>query len=179
MTGSPTIAGTNPESLFISSASVQGLAGDLCLANAWQFSGSVTWPVANKAFFVPIQLESACLAKMMACRVVTTGGNIDVGIYSEKGVKLVSMGSTAVGAAGKQTFDIADTWIGPGTVFLAMACSLATPAITCLTSAALVLLQTSGIQEMASAFPLPANATFANPVALFCPEIMAVFGAVV
>lgn len=80
------------------------------------------WLTANTAIYIPVILQVPATVYQMAFIVATQSGNIDVGIYDENAVRLVSSGSTAVGAAGIQLVNIADTALTPGVYFLAMNC---------------------------------------------------------
>lgn len=131
-------------------------------------SGAAVWPAANLALFLAFHLEFSVLAQKMGVQVTTQNGNLDVGIYDQKGNRIVSKGSTAVGAAGLQVIDITDTVLGPGTYFMAMACSSGTAAFT-RTTIGTAFSAIGGIQQMATAFALPDPATFANPTQGYFP----------
>jgi len=123
-------------------------------------SGSTagTWGAANTAHFYPIIVQRQVTVYQMAVEVTTQSGNCDIGIYDENFVRLVSMGSTAVAAAGVQVFNIADTTIGPGIYYFAFVASSTTPAFRRSAVSAPVL-RTLGAFAQASALPLPSTAT--------------------
>jgi len=125
-------------------------------------AAATAWPTNNKALFCAFYVEYAVLAQKMACQVTTQSGNLDMGIYDQKGNLLVSKGSTAVGAAGLQVLDITDTLLLPGTYFMAMACSTTAAAFS-RASINTTMAPLEGLQEMTTAMPLPSTATFANP----------------
>lgn len=143
---------------------------DWCdIINLVSTTGAV-WPVASKALFCAFAVEFPVLAQKMAVQVTTQAGNIDMGIYDEKGNRIVSKGTTATAAAGLQVLDITDTLLLPGTYYMAMACDSATAAFARLNPTT-ALSRIMGLQEMATAFVLPATATFANPAAGYFPNL--------
>src|SRR5215471_7342956 len=136
------------------------LAGQLLLALHASCTSAV-WSTANTAVYSPITVQAPFLAQKIGISVGTQSGNLDVGLYTEQGVRLVSMGSTAVGAAGMQVLDIADTWLNAGSYFLAMNCDNVTAAF--LQQTQQPLFRVCGIlQQAVGAVALPATATFAN-----------------
>jgi hypothetical protein len=135
--------------------------------------GTSAWTTANTAVFLPFTISFPYLAQKMAVQVATQSGNMDIGIYDEKGNRLVSMGSTAVGAAGLQVFDITDTWLNPGTYFMAVnadnVAAFLGPTTTIL---AANHGRTSGLQQQAvGAVTLPNPATFATFTARNVPFV--------
>jgi len=121
----------------------------------------------NDAEFVPFTVPPGGMSILDIDIVVAVqNGNLDIGIYTLAGARIVSLGSTAVGAAGLQTLNITDKRLGPGQYYLGFATSSATATFQSLTpkggasvgAAALV-----GARRMATAFPLPATATFVVP----------------
>jgi hypothetical protein len=134
--------------------------------------GAVAYPGANTAFFVPFRLSRAVLFKLLfAWNGAAVSGNIDVGIYSRDGTRLVSSGSTAqAGTSVIQTFDVTDTLIGPGVFYLAIAMDNGTGQITRFVPG-LAVGRLLGMAQMATAFPLPATATLAVFTTNFAPII--------
>lgn len=133
--------------------------GDLGLGS----SGS-TWPTANKAVFVPFRIaEPLLVTKLFAWNGATASGNLDIGIYDENGVRLVSTGSTPQsGTNALQVIDVTDTWIGPGRFYLALALDGTSGTIVRNNLGSAIYAQMHGLAEMTSAFPLPATATLAS-----------------
>jgi hypothetical protein len=80
------------------------------------------WVTANSSRYIPIYVQQPVTVFQMATVVAAQSGNCDVGIYDEFGTRLVSSGTTAVGAVGYQIFNIADTALQPGTYYMAMGC---------------------------------------------------------
>lgn len=125
---------------------------------------STAWPLANLAIFVPFVVERiTTVARFGWITGAAPAGNVDCGVYSESGARLVSIGSTAIGAAGVLVTAApgASIVIGPGVYFLGIACSGvgATFSAQAVTNASVG--RAAGMLEMAAAFPLPANAVFA------------------
>ena len=131
------------------------------------------WPAANRAIFLPFMVESAVTAYMMAIEVTVQSGNCDIGIYDVLGAtRLVSTGSTAVGAVGIQTFDITDTLLLPGVYYAALNVDNITAAVARSTSVSALWLQSVGVQQQAvGAVTLPNPATLANPASAYLPNI--------
>lgn len=134
--------------------------------------GSLAFPAANDALFVPFVLQAATLIKrLFSINGGTASGNIDVGVYSEDGTLISSAGSTAqAGTNDLQFFNVTDFILGPGRYYLAVAKNDTTgtlirmniPAIRC---------SVLGMAKQATAFPLPATATFATVTAAYLPLI--------
>lgn len=136
---------------------------------------TAAWSTANTAIYMPFTISFPYLAQKMATIIGVQSGNIDVGIYDEKGNLLVSMGSTAVAAAGLQVFNITDTWLMPGTYFMAMNVDNTTATVQAAGSTPFPVAvgRTCGIQIQAvGAVTLPNPATFATYSARNVPAIM-------
>jgi hypothetical protein len=118
---------------------------------------------ANKALYVPVSVQSPItIVKMFVINGTAVSGNIDVGIYDQGGVRLVSIGSTAQsGTSAVQEFDITDTTLNPGLYYLAVALDNGTGAVHSW-APSIPVCRAIGIFEQATAFPLPATATFAT-----------------
>jgi hypothetical protein len=145
-------------------------ASELSGAN---FTTGSVWPAANRAIFVPFMVEAAVLVYQMAIEVTVQSGNCDVGIYDTGGTRLVSKGSTAVGAAGLQAFDLTDTLLAPGVYYAALNIDNITAAVTRNANSSALWLQVMGVQQQAvGAVTLPDPATFANPASAYCPNIV-------
>jgi hypothetical protein len=133
---------------------------------------STTYPTANLAIYMPFRLPTPTLIAQLFCSNGTAvSGNVDVGIYDEAGTRLVSSGSTAqAGTSTNQAFNITDMTIGPGLFYLAVAMDNTTGTLFATTASALNL-KFMGFAQEASAFPLPATATFATNAGTFMPII--------
>lgn len=123
---------------------------------------SAAWASANRALFIPFRSVSPFVAKkLFAYNGATASGNIDVGIYDHTGRRLVSAGSTAqAGTSALQVFDITDTLIGVGRFYLGIALDNTTGTLMRF-GVSIQETQLLGVLHQATAFPLPATATFA------------------
>lgn len=132
---------------------------------------SATWPAANRAIFVPFRTAVPILVRQLFnCNGATASGNIDVGIYDRVGTRLVSAGSTAqAGTSVLQVFNVTDTLIGPGQFYFAVALDNTTGTITRQAPPNVLQTRALGLVQMASAFPLPATATFATVANVHIP----------
>lgn len=135
-------------------------------------STTAAWPTANLALFIPLTLPSTFTVKQMFyTRGATGGGNIDIGIYSETGTRLVSTGSTATaGVAGITTIDVTDTTLARGRYYLAFAHDGTTATFRRYTTTAATWLAVAGGAQMAAAFPLPTTVTLALQTTNYIPE---------
>lgn len=126
--------------------------------------GNATWPLANKAIYVPFRIAAPYTFNTFLAVVGISSNNLDMGVYSADGTKIISTGSTPAGANIK-TVSVASTTLSPGLYYLAMACdntTIAFQSYTLTATAKAALWAAMGVSEQASAFPLPATATFAS-----------------
>ena len=125
---------------------------------------SATWPSANLALYIPFVLVHPVLVvKLWIHNGATASGNVDVGIYDEKGTRLTSAGSTAQsGTSALQIFDITDIFIGPGLFYMATSHSSTAGTRFRVALGSTVDNKAGGMLQQASAHPLPATATFAT-----------------
>lgn len=162
----------NPQPISVATFSQTSDAGEASVFFG-QAAGNAVWPAANRAIYVPVKVEMPMTVYTMGVIVGAQSGNLDVGVYDEKGNRLVSSGSTAVGSVGFQSINIADTALNVGVYFLAMCVSNTTASFTRWGTAA-VALQTVGVQQQAvGVVTLPDPATFANPASSYLPLICA------
>lgn len=128
---------------------------------------TTAWPSANLAIFVPVRIAVPCTAYKMAIGAGgTAAGNFDVGIYDQFGNRLVSSGATAKGANTEHILDITDTRLPAGTFYLALAADgtnnyIMVPTSTGTAPAPAQKSRMAGVLQMATAYTLPATATFA------------------
>lgn len=133
------------------------------------YTGAGAAPGQNVATYVPVTIEKPTTVTQISYNVTTQSGNVDVGIFDEARVQLVSSGATAVAAAGIQTVNITDTLLDPGAYFVGISFSSATAACTRLAAATQVM-KAGGIQQESSAHPLPSTFTaLTTPVVTFVP----------
>ena len=133
---------------------------------------SIVWPAANRAFYAPIVVERETVITQLWClNGSIVAGNIDVGLYASDGTRLTSAGSTAqAGTTVIQKFNITDLFIGPGLYYLALALSDgATATVGSMTTSLTQINRVCGCAEQASAFALPATATFATMAQVYLP----------
>jgi hypothetical protein len=138
-------------------------AGGNTYYNSGIGAGNV-WPLANLAIFIPFEIFTPSVAlKMRTLNGGTVNGNIDVGIYNEDGTRLVSMGSTVqAGISSWQEFDIADTTLGIGIYYMAVAMDNILGKLRYSGYSFSLLPSITGMAQMAAAFALPATVTFAT-----------------
>lgn len=149
-----------PGNTIFSSSSCIG--GELLLANGMPAaSTSGAWPTANTALFMPMLVPRPFIFKQVGLfNGATVSGNVDMGIYDPAGIRLVSSGSVAqAGTNVTQTIDITDTPVNPGLYYLAIALNNGT-GTTFRWTAVTNVWRAAGILAMASAFNLPATATY-------------------
>lgn len=155
------------------------------LFDAVPFAGvgpaTAAWPSASRAIFLPLEIqESITVAYAGVNNGGTVSGNFDVGIYSFAGSLLVSSGSTAqAGTSDVQNVNLADTLLTPGVYYLALVLDNTTGTVIRWNSLSTQWLTVAGVQEMASAFPLPSTATFANPSSAYLPSLTLIPGTVI
>lgn len=133
------------------------------------------FPSANRAIFIPFNVYHHPITIKQICvfNGATVSGNIDVGVYDLGGAKIVSIGSTAqAGASAYQAFNITDTVLYKGQYYLACAMDNTTGTLY-RWGHNVAELRSFGLQQMASAFPLPATATFAVVASAYMPLIRA------
>lgn len=141
------------------------LGGELVATGDAPAPATITWPVANTAFYVPFWLPWPYPVKRVwwynASSVTTT--NFDLGIYTADGTKLYSTGSTAASGASASQYvtPSPDFVLSPGRYYLALACSSITASRggQGVTSVSIARLRMLGVLQEASALPLPATMT--------------------
>src|SRR5262249_28090905 len=127
--------------------------------------GSAAWPANNRAIYVPFELDHPMLVvRMWVFNGGTTSGNLDVGLYSADGTRLVSAGSTAQsGTSQIQMIDITDTMLDRGAFYMALSSSTTSATFMRFNGgAANDWLLWGGLQEGLGSVALPATATFAS-----------------
>lgn len=120
--------------------------------------------VANRAIYVPFTLAVPIVAKLLFHYNGTTAtGNLDMGLYADDGRRLVSSGSTGQSGTNQlQTFDIADTNLGPGLFYVAVVSDSSSSTWFRVIMVGQREAAQAGVALEASVFPLPATATFAT-----------------
>jgi hypothetical protein len=132
---------------------------------------NAAWPTANKAIFIPFRTNE--LTRMQTPAVInggTVSGNIDGGIYTEDGVRLVSSGSVAqTGTNATQSLTIANFNLPAGNYYFAVSMDNNTGTLGRFAAGNVASLRALGVKEQTTAFPLPANATFAQIASDYVP----------
>lgn len=134
---------------------------------------SRAWPSANLAIYVPVTISCRVVVMKLWFSSGTTGtGNVDMGLYDAAGVAVVSATNAAKVADGtEQVFDVTDTTVGPGIYYIGLSSDSSTDTFYGTTPAAPIPLA-QGVLTEASAYPLPATATFAADQTLaFIPTV--------
>jgi hypothetical protein len=144
---------------------------DMCGVSSSLMNTATAWQLANRAVFAPVYIYSAVTIYQMAIEVTTQSGNCDIGIYTTGGVRLVSMGSTAVAVAGVQVFNIADTFLVPGVYFAALNIDNTTAAIRCAAGSTNFAAMAGVRQQAVGAVTLPNPATLVTATATMWPYI--------
>jgi hypothetical protein len=121
------------------------------------------YPAANRAFFIPMTIPFAFNAqRAFVANGAGVSGSFDLGVYSIKGTKIFSTGSTVQGPLGSpwtQFVTLSPDWlIPPGSYYLAFVLDNTAGHIS-RTVASGVVYKASGIAKMDTAFPLPDSAT--------------------
>lgn len=135
-------------------------------SNSWLhaagFPAAAAWPSADMAIYVPIAVPNRVLVHKLWFASADIGtGNVDMALYSATGTAVVAATETAKSATStEQVFDVTDTVIGPGLYYVGLSCSNNTDTFNRFSFAAPMSLA-FGILTEASAYPLPATATFA------------------
>lgn len=133
--------------------------------------GSAVWPSANVALFWPVRLAvPVTVTVLWWANGATASGNVDCGIYDAEGNRLLSTGSTAqTGTTAIQSVNVTDTVIPPGLIYLALAMDNVTGTINRVVMGNATACQLAGMHQQATAFALPATATFAAMAQNYVP----------
>lgn len=134
---------------------------------------SAAYPTANLAILVPFRIgRPMTVTTMFAYNGSAVSGNIDLGIYSADGTKIVSTGSTAQsGTSVIQSISVTSTQIGSGQFYMAVALDNTTGTLLQIPAKNAPANASMGLSQMASAFALPATVTFATCANNYVPII--------
>lgn len=129
-----------------------------------QVPASMAWGGANTACFVPFSIPWAYpVNRMFWVNGATIAGNTDVGIYTEAGARIYSTGSTVSAGASLPQYDTGTPFLlGPGSYYMAYVNDGTTGRTWGSTAVTAAAGRFMGLQQMASALPLPATATLAQ-----------------
>lgn len=170
----PNLAATDPQSICFGTP--QLLFNEICVQNTNQTTfdqATGAWPTANLAIFVPMPISMPfTVVKMFLYNGGTVSGNVDIGIYTAEGARVVSSGTTAHAATtDKQVFDITDTLLNPGLYYLALAFDNNVALVTHMAGLAVNNCRSIGIRQASSSFVLPATVTFEAAANAYIPDI--------
>lgn len=139
-----------------------------------QNPSSAVFPTAKKVLYCPIRLMQPVLVQQLYINNgAAVSGNVEVGLYSYDGKKIVSSGSAAQSGVGvPQLFNITDTQIGAGVFYIAVSLDNTTGAFSRISLVSLpVAVCLDYATETTGSFGLPATATFSATVDLYIPDI--------
>lgn len=126
------------------------------------FTGSVVWPSANLAIYLPVILPRAVVVRKLWVAIGTTGtGHLDIGIFGTDWVQIVASGATVKAAPpglDEQVVDITDTTLQAGFYYIGLATDSGTDKYQNINKAAPIP-AAFGLLTEASAYPLPVTAT--------------------
>lgn len=134
---------------------------------------STAWTSANLAIYIPFTIAHPFTpSKMWWINGVTVGtNNVDVGIYDSQGNQLFHSGSTLTsGVSVSQSVSVSSLTLQRGTYYFAMAMDGTTDVLAQISIGA-VFSRAFGVLQQATAFPLPATATFATMTAVRFPIV--------
>lgn len=124
---------------------------------------SGTWPTANRAYLFPFRTERPAIVKQLFWENgAAVSGNVDCGIYTLDGTRIVSTGATAQsGTSTSQVVDITDTLLGPGLYWCALVMDNTTGTVMRSVIAERNV-QNYGYLFASASYPLPATITLAT-----------------
>src|SRR4051794_4906204 len=118
----PRALGWPPPESVISTAGQESAYADAVENSGNALNQTSGYSANNQAKYVPVLLTvPVVVTKLAWLNGATLGSNIDVGIYDDNGLRLVSSGAVAQsGVSAVQVADITDTPLGPGCYYLAL-----------------------------------------------------------
>lgn len=171
--------GNQPTPLFVHTFTRWGGARDLSAISGSASLASLTWPVADTAFYVPMWIPWPYLVERVfwVNGTSTTTVNMDFGIYNADGTRIYSTGATAEGTVSvpQYTTPSTDILLVPGRYYFGLMCSSVTAARggQGTTTGTVARYRMAGILQQATANPLPATMT-PSAVANVCLPICGV-----
>ncbi len=139
---------------------------------------SISWPSADLSVYAPFQVgRPVVITKMAVVNGATASGNIDLGIYTADGTRLVSSGAIAqAGTSTLQVVDITDTLLGPGVYYLALGLSSTSGTVLARTGGTAATFAAAGMREAAlTSMPLSPTVTLITYARTILPN----FGAII
>jgi hypothetical protein len=142
------------------------------LGGAQGYTSSGTYPTADLAIYIPVRVVVSVTVLKIHIGTGTASGNLDVGLYSSTGSRLVSSGTTAITGTG-QTVDVTDTSIGRGLYYIAITVDNTTATFARYAPGSV---PTPGfgvlVQQLSASGTLPTTATWTNAFVLsFVPYL--------
>jgi hypothetical protein len=168
--------GVFPQAIGFNNGLIHVTTGSTCSIGGIAIKGNgvnagQVWPSANLAIYIPFRLAAPYTFNSFSVPLGTASGNYDLGVYTEDGTKLISTGSQ-VAVSNMNTVSVTSTRLPAGLYYLAMSADnvlIAPFALNSMANAA--LLRAIGVVQQATAFPLPATATFAAYAQVMVPYI--------
>lgn len=159
--------------ISVSTQSINGINAFGTFYSGTIGTNSGAYPTANMAFFSPFRItQPLTFSTMYVFNGGTVSGNIDVGVYSNDGTRIVSKGGTAqTGGSTIQTFTVTTTELDSGLFYFALSMDNTTGIVYHYAPAQAAFLNFVGVAQMASAYPLPATATFASNTNAYAPAM--------
>lgn len=112
------------------------------------------------------------VAQLWVMNGATASGNLNLGLYDIAGTRLVVSGSTAQsGTSAVQLTNVTDTSVGAGVYYVALVMDGTTGTAFRFAPPTAGLCACIGIAQQASAFSLPATATFASAANAYVPLV--------
>ena len=142
---------------------IQSIGATFMASNVNASGATFTWPTANRAIYVPfVSPVDLVVVKMFVENGATVNGNVDIGVYDMGGNQVAAAGSTVqAGTSTIQIIDTADFTLVAGRYYMALASSSATSTFARSGQPGAAVIGAMGVLQQASAFALPATATFA------------------
>jgi hypothetical protein len=137
--------------------------------------GEAAWPVTNLALYIPFNLEGSATLTSIGLVIGGIGNLFDLGIYNESGVALYRSGGVARSASGFRT-STTSLALGRAIYYVGVSSndvsSIIARANTTRLGSSAWCFDAIGIKQEASAYPLPATATFASPSNSYIPFVV-------
>ena len=136
-------------------------------------AASAAYPQANMVLYVPFVALSTTQVTQMFWYNGTGTGNMELGIYTEDGIKLASSGVLAMSGTNTSQFYTFPTPVnlGEGLYFVAVVMNNTTNRLFSVTGTNPGFSEALGLYQQTGTFPLPANASFQNMTTNYIPFI--------
>lgn len=156
----------NPSAGSITPFSLEALGIPLASLNVGFTVASGNWPSGSQAIYVPFDLSAAVTVTAGFYYSGLVADNVDLGVYTFAGARIVSSGSTA-SATGFAVVNLTDTLLQAGRYYMAFVRS--STAATFRVAPATPLPAALGVKQQAGALPLPSTATFSDATSAYLP----------